>query len=105
LGVGEPLILGIDAHCPDLGLRDHGLDGTVAFEPQLSVLAGFNEDGISVRRLFRNVRLGALTAQVKIYDGEQARTLTAPSLGESFYPGPLWAGATLLGAVAMVSFS
>lgn len=54
LGVGEPYLVGIDAHCFGLDLRTLGFDDTLAFEPQLGILTDFMRDGWSLARMTRN---------------------------------------------------
>ncbi len=47
-GEARPYLLGIDAHCLHIDCRTFGFDGTVDFEPQLSVVPGFRDDGLKV---------------------------------------------------------
>jgi hypothetical protein len=54
LGVPEPYIVGIDAHCFGLDLCTLGFDDTLAFEPQLGVLPNFTQDAWQWQRARRN---------------------------------------------------
>lgn len=73
-GEAEPYLVGVDAHRPGSDYRAQGFDATLGFQPQLSVYAldAFS-DGRSVRRFLRNLRLGILSSEVKIYDDRESR--------------------------------
>src|SRR5262249_43347464 len=72
-GVGDPYLVGINAHCTHIDCRTIGFDATLHFEPQLGVLPQFLEDGPRLAKLLRNVRLGTMSARLKIYDYGDAR--------------------------------
>jgi len=72
-GVGEPYLIGVDAHCPGRDFRDDGFDATLVFEPQLGALQGAFDDGFSRRKLARNLRVGVMHGRVKAYDYREAR--------------------------------
>ncbi len=74
-GLPEPFILGVDAHCSKQDCRELGCDGTMQFEPQLSVLPEFNIDGPTAARKKRNAALGIRSSTLKLYDYEEARRL------------------------------
>jgi hypothetical protein len=73
LGVGEPYLVGVNAHCPKVDCRELGFDATLEFEPQLSVLPEFMRDGPSLGKLRRNLRFGVPSGQLKLYDYARAR--------------------------------
>jgi len=75
LGVPDPYLLGVDAHCPGVDCRTLGFDSTVAFEPQLGVLPQFKSDRSSLVKLRRNLSLGARNPRLKLYDYGTARKL------------------------------
>jgi hypothetical protein len=72
-GLGEPYLVGIDAHSPGVDFRNMGLDATLHFEPQLGYLPLALSDGWSAARLVRNLRLGVPSARLKVYLDAQAR--------------------------------
>ena len=72
-GVGEPYLVGINAHATHVDCRALGFDDTLHFEPQLGVLPDFNKDKASLGKLARNERLGVTSARLKVYDYEEAR--------------------------------
>jgi lipopolysaccharide biosynthesis protein len=72
-GLPEPYILGADAHCSRHDCKEFGCDGTLQFEPQLSVLPDFNNDSASLSKLRRNLRFHVPSAKLKLYDYEDAR--------------------------------
>lgn len=80
-GLPEPFLVGIDAHCQNFDCRSIGFDGTLSFEPQLGILPGAfrpdssSNDGASLSKLLRNLRLGIFSNRLKIYDDEEARRL------------------------------
>jgi hypothetical protein len=73
LGMPEPYLVGIDAHCPLTDLREYGFDMTEHHEPQLWVLApaGFH-DGPLASRFARNLRRGLLSPTLKVYSYAEA---------------------------------
>ncbi|MCD4747885.1 MAG: glycoside hydrolase family 99-like domain-containing protein [Thermoanaerobaculales bacterium] len=87
-GVTEPLLLGINAHCSHIDCRDIGFDGTVGFEPQLGVLPDFLDDRVRLSKLRRNLRVGVVSSQLKIYDYREARRLMVNHAKKEFpvYP-------------------
>jgi lipopolysaccharide biosynthesis protein len=74
-GLGDPYLIGIDAHCPGFDCRELGFDSTLAFEPQLDALPDYAEDGPKLSKLARNLRRGVLSPTVKLYDYTEAREL------------------------------
>lgn len=74
-GVGEPYLIGIDAHCPGYDCRELGFDSTLAFAPQLDALPNYADDGPTRSKLLRNLRRGVPSATLKIYDYAEARRL------------------------------
>jgi lipopolysaccharide biosynthesis protein len=72
-GVGAPFLIGVDAHRPGKDFREDGFDATLVFEPQLGALDGAFDDGFSLRKLVRNLRLGVTNGRVKTYDYREAR--------------------------------
>ena len=72
-GVTEPLVLGVDAFAFGHDFREDGLDGTVAFEPNLGLLPQNNPTAPLVRpwrkvvRTVRNLRLGVASTTLKAY--------------------------------------
>ncbi len=67
-GLPEPFLLGMNAHACDADFRNEGLDGTVAFKPELGVLPNFLDDVPRRGKLVRNVKRGIFDARLKIYD-------------------------------------
>jgi hypothetical protein len=55
LGIPDPYMVGIDAHCYGVDLRKFGFDETLAFEPQLGMLANFMQEGWHWGRAKRNL--------------------------------------------------
>ena len=74
-GLPNPLLLGIDAHCPGTDCTSLGFDATLRFEPQLGALPDFMDDGMSLSKLKRNWQLGVMSPKLKIYDYVTAREL------------------------------
>jgi hypothetical protein len=73
LGVSEPYLVGVDAHCPGYDFRKIGFDTTLVFEPQLAILPDALVDRRRLSRLQRNRKLGIHDASLKIYDYRDAR--------------------------------
>ena len=46
-GIAEPYFIGLNSHA-DIDCRNLGFDGTLDFEPQLSVLPGYTEAGLKI---------------------------------------------------------
>jgi lipopolysaccharide biosynthesis protein len=76
-GLGDPYLIGIDAHCPGFDCRDFGFDSTLAFEPQLDALPDYGVDGWKLTKLARNLRRGVLAPRLKLYDYAEARARMA----------------------------
>ncbi len=76
LGLPEPYIVGIDAHCPGTDMRTLGFDMTENHRPQLGVLGmeAFR-DGATLTRLARNLSKGILRPSLKIYSYREATAL------------------------------
>ena len=76
-GLAEPMLLGIDASAWGRDFRADGFDGTVAFEPSLSLLPHNSGSSLlsrpwrKVARTARNVRLGAWSTTLKVHDYRQ----------------------------------
>jgi lipopolysaccharide biosynthesis protein len=78
LGVAEPYLVGIDAHCPGTDMRTLGFDMTEHHEPQLGVLGhdAFH-DGPRLSKLKRNLKMGIASSVYKVYSYAEATTLMA----------------------------
>jgi lipopolysaccharide biosynthesis protein len=74
-GLPEPYLMGVDAHRPGFNFQEIGFDGTLVFEPQLSALPNFMNDGVKISKLIRNLKLGTTSPKLKIYDYAEARQL------------------------------
>jgi lipopolysaccharide biosynthesis protein len=74
-GLPEPYLMGVDAHSPGVNFEKIGFDGTLVFEPQLGALPDFMNDGVSMSKLARNLKLGIASSKLKIYDYGEARQL------------------------------
>ncbi|HKM54267.1 MAG TPA: glycoside hydrolase family 99-like domain-containing protein, partial [Isosphaeraceae bacterium] len=78
LGLPEPYLVGIDAHCYGTDLREVGFDMTEHHEPQLGVLAPDVFIDAPLRSKFkRNLRKGILSATYKVYSYADATRLMA----------------------------
>jgi hypothetical protein len=78
LGLPEPYLVGIDAHCYGTDLRDYGFDMTEHHEPQLGVLAPDVFTDAPLRsKLRRNFKKGILSSTFKIYSYAEATRLMA----------------------------
>ena len=78
LGLPEPYLVGIDAHCYGTDLRDFGFDMTEHHEPQLGVLAPDVFTDAPLRSKFRrNFKKGILSSTFKIYSYAEATRLMA----------------------------
>ncbi len=78
LGLPEPYLVGIDAHCFGTDLRQLGFDMTEHHEPQLGVLAPeVFIDGPLRSRFKRNLKRGIFSATTKIYSYAAATDLMA----------------------------
>jgi lipopolysaccharide biosynthesis protein len=78
LGLPEPYLVGIDAHCYGTDLRDYGFDMTEHHEPQLGVLApDVFTDGPLRSKFRRNLKWGVLSSRFKIYSYAEATALMA----------------------------
>jgi hypothetical protein len=76
-GLPEPYLIGINAFCSTTDCRRFGFDATLDFEPQLATLPDYSVDRLSRARFNRNLRLGVVSAKLKIYDYDMARRLMA----------------------------
>jgi hypothetical protein len=74
-GLPDPLLVGIDAHCPGSDCRTLGFDATLRYEPQLVVLPDFMNDRLNLSKLRRNRQLGVMSPKLKIYNYATAREL------------------------------
>ena len=78
LGLPEPYLVGIDAHCSGTDLRDFGFDMTEHHEPQLGVLAPDVFTDAALRSKFkRNLKRGILSSTFKVYSYAEATALMA----------------------------
>jgi len=78
LGLPEPYLVGIDAHCYGTDVRQLGFDMTEHHEPQLGVLAPDVFIDAPLRSKFkRNLRKGILSATYKVYSYADATRLMA----------------------------
>jgi lipopolysaccharide biosynthesis protein len=75
--LGNPYLVGVDAHCPGLDCRQLGFDSTLVFTPQLSALPGWSGDGWKLRRFLRNMQLHIRNGRTKVYDIAEARRAMA----------------------------
>jgi hypothetical protein len=72
-GEAEPYLIGVDAHHPGKDSRSDGFDATLQFEPQLGALPGAFDDRPLLRRMYWNLRIGAVSPRLKLYDYREAR--------------------------------
>jgi hypothetical protein len=72
-GLPEPYLIGINSWSRTSDCRALGFDTTLDFEPQLGDLPGAFREGPSRQRLRRNVRLGVMSARLKVYSYAEAR--------------------------------
>ena len=72
-GLPEPFLLGMNAHAYNANFRNEGLDGTVAFKPELGYLPNYLNDGPVRGKFKRNLKRGILSASLKIYDYANAQ--------------------------------
>ena len=76
-GLGDPYLVGVDAHCPGVDCRQLGFDTTFAFTPQLSALPGWSGDGWNLRRFLHNMQRHIRNGRTKVYDITEARRAMA----------------------------
>lgn len=78
LGLPEPYLVGIDAHCFGTDLRELGFDMTEHHEPQLGALPPDVFNDAPLRSKFtRNLRRGIMSPTYKIYSYAEATELMA----------------------------
>jgi lipopolysaccharide biosynthesis protein len=78
LGLPEPYLVGIDAHCPGTDMRRLGFDMTEHHEPQLGVLgADAFDDAPRPSKFVRNLCRGILSPTCKVYSHRAAVELMA----------------------------
>ncbi|MCC7359770.1 MAG: glycoside hydrolase family 99-like domain-containing protein [Anaerolineales bacterium] len=68
LGLPEPLLAACDAHCLGWDGRTLGFDLTLAFNPQLATLPGYDLDGPRRSKLRRNLKLGVFDPSLRVYE-------------------------------------
>lgn len=86
-GLPEPFLLGINAHAFNADFQREGLDGTLAFKPELGYLPNFLDDSPKRGKFKRNLKRGILSTRLKIYDYEYAqRVMMAQSRPGQDYP-------------------
>lgn len=61
----DAYLVGVDGHTPGQDFRQHGFDHTLNFRPQLGLVPGVTQDGFSVGKLLRNLRLGIFDGSLK----------------------------------------
>jgi hypothetical protein len=74
-GLPEPYLIGINSWNRTVDCRALGFDTTLDYEPQLGDLPGALKDSGGRARLRRNVRLGVMSARLKVYSYADARRL------------------------------
>ncbi len=72
LGLPEPYLVGMDAHCVRLDTRTLGFDITEHHAPQFEALPGSLVDEWSVEKFVQNLGFGILSGRRKIYTYEHA---------------------------------
>jgi len=72
-GDKDPYLVGVDAHQRGRDFRSDGFDTTLEFEPQLGVLPEAFYDNFSLRKFRRNLSLGIVNGNLKMYDDADAR--------------------------------
>ena len=72
-GDKDPFLIAVDAHHVGRNFQNDGFDAILAFEPQLGALPGAFDDAFSLRKLWRNLRLGVMSGKLKVYDYTEAR--------------------------------
>jgi hypothetical protein len=73
LGLPEPYLVGIDAHCSGTDMRSLGFDSTEHHEPQLAVLGPDAFQDVPLRsKLKRNLKKGILSSTLKIYSYKES---------------------------------
>jgi lipopolysaccharide biosynthesis protein len=89
-GLPEPYLLATNSHCSEKDCRQWGFDATLAFKPELGVLPRFLDDGPRWDKLRRNLKLGVLSATLKVYDyGRAQRAMMALRRPHPMIPGVL----------------
>ena len=78
MGMPEPYLVGIDAHCPGTDMRELGFDMTEHHEPQLGVLGWDAVDDRPRRsKLIRNLKKGVFSPTFKIFTYRESVELMA----------------------------
>ena len=85
-GIENPYLVGIDAHCMNFDCRLLGFDDTLSFMPQLSYLPEFMNDDASESKRQRNLKLGVDSANLKLYDYEEAMDAMLSGLNKIEHP-------------------
>lgn len=86
-GLPEPYIIGSNSHAQQVDTRKFGVDAILNFEPQLSVLPEFKNDGQSWGKLRRNLKQGIVSPKLKVYDyRESKKAMQDRKLDYPFYP-------------------
>jgi hypothetical protein len=86
-GLAEPWLVGCDAHRPDVDCRTIGFDATLHFEPQLGCCPEILDEDRSLAKLKRNLRLGVLSAKLRLYDDATTRQAMAVRWDKGGIPG------------------
>lgn len=81
-------LVGVDGHHPGRDFRAHGFDHTMNFRPQLGLVPEVMNDGFSVGKLLRNLRLGTVNGTLKTIDYAEflARMEAGASANEHSFP-------------------
>jgi lipopolysaccharide biosynthesis protein len=78
MGQPEPYLVGIDAHCPGMDMREFGFDMTEHHEPQLGAIGpDAFRDAPRHSKFIRNLRSGVLSTTLKVYSHRAAAVLMA----------------------------
>jgi lipopolysaccharide biosynthesis protein len=72
VGLAEPYMIGVNAHCFHDDCRPLGFDHTLDFRPQLGALPDAFLERPSARVFARNVKKGILSGRLKVYGYEEA---------------------------------
>ena len=75
-GVGDPLLVAVNAFCSGVDMRPHGFDLMLDFQPALSRLPHTAPSAVPPPgRIRRNLRLGVLDPRLTVFDDREARRL------------------------------
>lgn len=75
-GVGDPLLVGVNAFCPGVDMRAQGFDLMLDFQPALGRLPHAVSTALPpLGRVRRNLRLGVRDPRLTVFDDAEARRL------------------------------